>query len=74
MSPASEEILFEIYEGEHSVLDNDQRFLGLAIVDFEEILKSSERVHNLRLEGRPYRNDNVSGTLTVEVIPFPFFN
>ncbi|VDN60502.1 unnamed protein product [Dracunculus medinensis] len=66
LSPASEEILFEIYEGEHSVLDNDQRFLGLAIVDFEEILKSSERVHNLRLEGRPYRNDNVSGTLTVE--------
>lgn len=66
LTPASEEILFEIYEGDKTTQDEEQRFLGLAIVGFEEIRRSGESIHCLTLQGRPYRNDNVSGTLTVQ--------
>uniref|UniRef100_A0A158R633 C2 domain-containing protein n=1 Tax=Syphacia muris TaxID=451379 RepID=A0A158R633_9BILA len=69
LTPASEEILFEIYEDTPNG-EEEHRFLGLAIVGFEEIRRSGESVHSLTLQGRPYRNDEVSGTLTVQ---FDFF-
>ncbi|CAI4226202.1 unnamed protein product [Auanema sp. JU1783] len=62
VSPASEEILFEIYEdGEN---DQDERnFLGLSIVNLRELNKNEKKVLDLKLQGRPYSNDNVSGHL-----------
>ncbi|VDM48446.1 unnamed protein product [Toxocara canis] len=71
LTPASEEILFEIYEGEKATHDAEPRFLGLAIVAFEELRRSGESVHTFTLQGRPYRNDIVSGTLTVQ---FDFYH
>ncbi|KAK0397206.1 hypothetical protein QR680_002032 [Steinernema hermaphroditum] len=67
ITPASEEILFEVYEGlNQGNNEDDKNFLGLAIVGFDELRQSKERVHSLELQGRPYRNDHVSGSLTVE--------
>ncbi|EJD74293.1 hypothetical protein LOAG_18370 [Loa loa] len=82
LTSASEEILFEIYEGssdtsiiaptglvEYSAQNKveDDRFLGLAIVSLEEVRHSSANVlHTLKLQGRPYRNDMITGNLTVQ--------
>ncbi|WKY16638.1 hypothetical protein Q1695_001353 [Nippostrongylus brasiliensis] len=67
LTPASEEILFEVYDASmKNVGDDDKNFLGLTIVNFEEIKKSGEHLHNLRLQGRPYRKDDVTGELTVQ--------
>ncbi|PAV79130.1 hypothetical protein WR25_03207 isoform B [Diploscapter pachys] len=69
LTPASEEILFELYEGDNRLsvpADDDSNFLGLSIVNFEEIKRSGKAIHNLRLQGRPYRRDHVSGELTVD--------
>ncbi|KAK6766542.1 hypothetical protein RB195_026061 [Necator americanus] len=67
LTPASEEILFEVYDaGTKVTSDDDKHFLGLAIVNFEEIRKSGENLHNLKLQGRPYRKDDVAGELTVQ--------
>ncbi|VDM74446.1 unnamed protein product [Strongylus vulgaris] len=80
MTPASEEILFEVYDAGLKVSsDDDKNFLGLAIVNFEEIRRSGEHydnscstcavfqhLHNLKLQGRPYRKDEVGGELTVQ--------
>ncbi|KAK6009075.1 C2 domain protein [Ostertagia ostertagi] len=67
ITPASEEILFEVYDASlKNTGDDDNNFLGLAIVNLEEIRKSGEHVHNLKLQGRPYRKDEVTGELTVQ--------
>ncbi|CAJ0610565.1 unnamed protein product [Cylicocyclus nassatus] len=67
MTPASEEILFEVYDtGLKASSDDDKNFLGLAIVNFEEIKRSGEHLHNLKLQGRPYRKDEVGGELTIQ--------
>lgn len=89
ITPISEEILFEVYEGDPSLCrtvqtnnstilpnkdshhEDDNLFLGLAIVGLDELRKSNESLHCLRLQGRPYKNDTVSGTLTVE---FQFYH
>ncbi|VDM56459.1 unnamed protein product [Angiostrongylus costaricensis] len=66
LTSASEEILFEVYDGSAKISsEDDKNFLGLAIVNLEEIKKSGEHVHNLKLQGRPYRKDEVHGELTV---------
>ncbi|CAG9534954.1 unnamed protein product [Cercopithifilaria johnstoni] len=71
LTPASEEILFEIYEGqvkhsEQNEREND-RFLGLAIVGLEEARQCNVNTsYNLKLQGRPYRNDNITGNLIVQ--------
>lgn len=46
------------------------RFLGLAIVSLDEVLQHSSATtsHILQLQGRPYRNDMITGNLTVQVI------
>lgn len=83
MTSASEEILFEIYEGISNTSITtpagrsgysgqneleDDRFLGLAIVGLEEVRHSGANVsHTLKLQGRPYRNDIITGNLTVQV-------
>uniref|UniRef100_A0A8R1HR89 Protein kinase C n=1 Tax=Caenorhabditis japonica TaxID=281687 RepID=A0A8R1HR89_CAEJA len=67
LTPATEEILFEIYEGNDKLhLTDDEGFLGLAIVNFEEIRRSGETIHTLKLQGRPYRKDAISGDVTVQ--------
>ncbi|VDN06979.1 unnamed protein product [Thelazia callipaeda] len=67
LTPASEEILFEIYEG-----DINDRFLGLAIVSLEEVRRSNaDSTYTLKLQGRPYRNDMITGNLTVK---FDFYH
>lgn len=80
LTSASEEILFEIYEGrssntliehtgypEENQVDNDQ-FLGLAIVGLDEVRHcNANTLHTLKLQGRPYRNDMITGNLTVQV-------
>ncbi|VDM19984.1 unnamed protein product [Wuchereria bancrofti] len=82
LTPASEEILFEIYEGSSDASFNvpteyigysgrkeheDHRFLGLAIVSLDEVRHSSTNIlHTLKLQGRPYRNDMITGNLTVQ--------
>ncbi|GMR60583.1 hypothetical protein PMAYCL1PPCAC_30778, partial [Pristionchus mayeri] len=62
LTPASEEILFEVYDAKGK--DGDKTFLGLAIVNFEEIRRSGEAVHMFQLQGRPYKSDAVDGMLT----------
>ncbi|KAF8355443.1 hypothetical protein PRIPAC_97066, partial [Pristionchus pacificus] len=62
LTPASEEILFEVYDAKGH--DGDKTFLGLAIVNFEEIRRSGEAVHMFQLQGRPYKSDAVDGMLT----------
>jgi hypothetical protein len=45
LTPASEEILFELYEGDNRLsvpADDDSNFLGLSIVNFEEIKRSGK--------------------------------
>ncbi|VDK84784.1 unnamed protein product [Litomosoides sigmodontis] len=82
LTSASEEILFEIYEGcssssstlieqatgyrgQHEV-ENDQ-FLGLAIVGLNEVRHcNANTLHTLKLQGRPYRNDVITGDLTAQ--------
>ncbi|KAM3724087.1 Protein kinase C-like [Dirofilaria immitis] len=79
LTPASEEILFEIYEstsvatptgrtgqnGQNGHRSN--QFLGLAIVSLGEVRYSNANMlHTLKLQGRPYRNDVVTGNLIVQ--------
>nr|CDJ91496.1 C2 calcium-dependent membrane targeting and Protein kinase C domain containing protein [Haemonchus contortus] len=67
LTPASEEILFEVYDAsQKNTADDDKNFLGLAIVNLLEIRRKPEHVHHLKLQGRPYRKDEVTGELTVQ--------
>jgi hypothetical protein len=67
LSPASDEVLFEIYDSGSEVDPLvEPKFLGLAIVGLAELRQSAEPVHHLRLQGRPYKDDNVSGVLTIQ--------
>ena len=60
----TEEILFELYDRNKNV----NSFLGLGIVGMEELLMNPSQRQIIPLQSRPYENDPVSGTLTVEVI------
>ncbi|GMT06318.1 hypothetical protein PENTCL1PPCAC_28492 [Pristionchus entomophagus] len=62
LTPASEEILFEVYDAKGK--EGDKTFLGLTIVNFEEIRRSGEAMHMFQLQGRPYKSDAVDGMLT----------
>uniref|UniRef100_A0A915PHH5 C2 domain-containing protein n=1 Tax=Setaria digitata TaxID=48799 RepID=A0A915PHH5_9BILA len=80
LTSASEEILFEIYEDANTTITStgrtgylghgdveEDRFLGLAIVSLEEVRRSSANIaHTLKLQGRPYRNDVITGSLSVQ--------
>jgi len=54
------------------VFDNvnkSHRFLGLGIVGVEELLANPSQRQIIPLQARPYEEDDITGTLTVEVIP-----
>lgn len=55
--------MFELYNRER----NKITFLGLGIVGMEELLMNPSQRQIIPLQSRPYENDPVSGTLTVEV-------
>jgi len=61
----TEEIMFEVYSrgsGRNTV------FLGLGIVGMEELPLGHSQKQVITLQSRPYENDPVSGTLTVEFL------
>lgn len=60
----TEEILFEVYDCNPN---GGNHFLGLAIVSVEELLVNPYQRQVLSLQARPYQDDSVSGTLTLEV-------
>lgn len=57
------EVLLEVYDH----VNRTQRFLGLGIVGVEELLANPSQRQIIPLQGRPYEEDEVTGTLTVEV-------
>lgn len=69
LGPNTEEILFELYDRDK----NRNTFLGLGIVGMEELLMNPSQRQIIPLQSRPYENDTVSGTLTVEVNHFQSF-
>lgn len=73
----TEEILFEVYDCD---VNGGSQFMGLAIVSVEELLVNPYQRQVLSLQTRPYQDDSVSGTLTLEVsnlhcrlYDFPFY-
>ncbi|XP_057324078.1 uncharacterized protein LOC130666812 isoform X2 [Microplitis mediator] len=58
------EVLLEIYD--HANKSN--RFLGLGIVGIEELLINPSQRQIIPLQARPYEQDEVTGTLTVEFV------
>lgn len=60
----TEEILFEVYDCDPN---GGNHFMGLAIVSVEELLVNPYQRQVLSLQTRPYQDDSVSGTLTLEV-------
>lgn len=69
INPRTAELLFEIYSRSKS--GTDDKFLGLGIVGMEELLISPAQRQTISLQSRPYQDDKISGTLTVEVITTP---
>lgn len=48
-------------------VNKSQRFLGLGIVGVEEFLANPSQRQIIPLQARPYEEDDITGTLTVEV-------
>lgn len=59
-------MLLEVYDH----VNKGQKFLGLGIVGVEELLANPSQRQIIPLQARPYEADEVTGTLTVEVISF----
>ena len=66
LSDGSDEILFEIYNPSTANRNSENSFIGLAIVGINELIKTKNPVQYLKLQGRPYHNDDVNGTLLVQ--------
>ncbi|XP_065563245.1 C2 domain-containing protein 2-like [Artemia franciscana] len=64
LRPTTAEILFEVEERSK----NFPEFLGLGIVGIEELLMHPSQIQIIQLQARPYENDPVSGSLTVEFV------
>jgi len=64
LNRTTEEILFEVYDCNPN---GGNQFMGLAIVSVEELLVNPYQRQVLSLQSRPYQDDSVSGTLTLEV-------
>ncbi|KAK4316805.1 hypothetical protein Pmani_012062 [Petrolisthes manimaculis] len=62
LSGGTLELLFELYDR------SDGNFLGLGIVGIEELVATPSQRQIIPLQSRPYENDNVSGSLTVEFL------
>ncbi|KAL4083361.1 hypothetical protein QTP88_028687 [Uroleucon formosanum] len=65
LNRTTEEILFEVYDCNSN---GGNQFMGLAIVSVEELLINPYQRQVLSLQSRPYQDDSVSGTLTLEFI------
>uniref|UniRef100_A0A8D9EYW3 C2 domain-containing protein 2 n=2 Tax=Cacopsylla melanoneura TaxID=428564 RepID=A0A8D9EYW3_9HEMI len=61
------EVLFEVYDRVGSGAEG-RKFLGLAIVSVEELLLNPSQRQVIALQARPYEQDPVSGTITVEFL------
>lgn len=61
LSGGTLELLFELYDKVNG------NFLGLGIVGIEELVATPSQRQIIPLQSRPYENDEVSGSLTVEV-------
>ncbi|KAK2586822.1 hypothetical protein KPH14_011842 [Odynerus spinipes] len=64
VSHSTSEVLLEVYDH----VNKSQRFLGLGIVGVEELLINPSQRQIIPLQGRPYEEDDVTGTLTVEFL------
>ena len=63
VSQNTTEVLLEVYDR----VNKSEKFLGLGIVGVEELLANPSQRQIIPLQARPYEEDEVSGTLTVEV-------
>lgn len=57
------EVLLEVYDR----VNKSQRFLGLGIVGVDELLANPSQRQIIPLQNRPYEEEDITGTLTVEV-------
>ncbi|XP_064121935.1 uncharacterized protein LOC135226386 [Macrobrachium nipponense] len=62
LSEGTLELLFELYD------KLDGNFLGLGIVGIEELVATPSQRQIIPLQSRPYEDDEVSGSLTVEFL------
>uniref|UniRef100_A0A0N7ZB38 Phorbol-ester/DAG-type domain-containing protein n=1 Tax=Scylla olivacea TaxID=85551 RepID=A0A0N7ZB38_SCYOL len=62
LSGGTLELLFELYD------KSSGTFLGLGIVGIEELVATPSQRQIIPLQSRPYENDEVSGSLTVEFL------
>ncbi|XP_026671753.1 uncharacterized protein LOC108627862 isoform X3 [Ceratina calcarata] len=58
------EVLLEIYDR----VNKSQRFLGLGIVGIDELLANPSQRQIIPLQNRPYEEEDITGTLTVEFL------
>lgn len=68
LSPASAEILFEVYDRNPAGIDEPPKFLGLGLVGVDELAVGPASSQILALQPRPYENDDVQGAITVEFV------
>lgn len=61
------EVLIEVYDR----VNKSQRFLGLGIVGIDELLANPSQRQIIPLQNRPYEEEDITGTLTVEVSKGP---
>ncbi|XP_029175085.1 uncharacterized protein LOC114943597 isoform X2 [Nylanderia fulva] len=58
------EVLLEVFDH----VNRSQRFLGLGIVGVEELLANPSQRQIIPLQARPYEEEDITGTLTVEFL------
>ncbi|XP_036147980.1 uncharacterized protein LOC105836218 isoform X2 [Monomorium pharaonis] len=64
VSHNTSEVLLEVFDH----INKSQRFLGLGIVGVEELLANPSQRQIIPLQARPYEEDDITGTLTVEFL------
>ncbi|XP_025991352.1 uncharacterized protein LOC105193656 isoform X4 [Solenopsis invicta] len=64
ISHNTSEVLLEVFDH----VNKRQRFLGLGIVGVEELLANPSQRQIIPLQARPYEEDDITGTLTVEFL------
>ncbi|KAL6259427.1 hypothetical protein P5V15_009349 [Pogonomyrmex californicus] len=64
ISHNTSEVLLEVFDH----FNKSQRFLGLGIVGVEELIANPSQRQIIPLQARPYEEDDITGTLTVEFL------
>ncbi|XP_008208053.1 uncharacterized protein LOC100118588 isoform X5 [Nasonia vitripennis] len=64
ISQNTTEVMLEVYDR----VNKSEKFLGLGIVGVEELLANPSQRQIIPLQARPYEEDEVTGTLTVEFL------